>query len=530
MEEIEKNHNLKKKTISGVFWKGLERIGAQLVSAIVSIILARLLMPEDYSVVSIVTIFFTFCNIFISGGLNSSLIHKKDADSLDYSTILISNMIMASFFYMVMFFLAPVIANLFEKEILVLVIRVMSISFFINGYKAILSAKITSDMRFKSFFISTIIGTAISAVIGIIMAVRGFGVWALVVQQLVNSFVDALILTFSSKIRLVPKFSRERFKRLFKFGGKIMLSSLINETYNQTKPLIVGLKYSAVDLAYYNKGKTYPAMFASLGNDTLASSLFPAMSKIQNDKEAILKVTRRFMQLSSFLVFPIMMGFFGISEGFVRVLLTDKWLPVVPFLMIFCISDMFKPIQTGNLQAIRAIGRSDVFLALEIIKKSLYFSIIIAFVFLTHDAVALALSGIITSILASFINAFPNKKLIGYTYFDQLKDILPNLLTSVAMGVGVYFMKYIPINMYLLLAIQVVTGIIFYFGVNLLIRNKSLIYAVATVKEFLQKSKKASNNKTSVVSCPDHDAVPDNNRIETKEKPSDKDTDLDNKT
>lgn len=497
METLENSQGLKNKTISGVFWKGLERVGAQLVSAIVSIILARILMPEDYSVVSIVTIFFTFCNIFISGGLNSSLIQKKDADSLDYSTILISNMVMATFFYIVMFFLAPVIANLFNKEILVPVIRIMSLSFFVNGYKAIVSAKIVSDMRFRSFFISTIIGTAISAVVGIVMALKGYGVWALVAQQLINSTIDALILTFSSKLSISLRFSFARFKRLFKFGGKIMLSSLINQTYDQTKPLIVGLRYSTLDLAYYNKGKTYPAMFASLGNDTLASSLFPAMSKIQHDKEAILRATRRFMQLSSFIVFPIMMGFFGVSEGFVRVLLTDKWLPVVPFLMIFCISDMFKPIQTGNLQAIRALGRSDIFLALEIIKKTLFFSIIIAFVFLTHNAVALALSGVLTSLLASIINSIPNKKLIGYSYLNQLKDLLPNLIISVAMGVGVYFMKFIPINIYLLLVLQVLAGILIYFGLSILTRNKNFIYLINTGKEFLKarKNKNITNTK-----------------------------------
>lgn len=497
METLENSQGLKSKTISAVFWKGLERVGAQLVAAIVSIILARILMPEDYSVVSIVTIFFTFCNIFISGGLNSSLIQKKDADSLDYSTILISNMVMATFFYIVMFFLAPLIANLFNKEILVLVIRIMSLSFFVNGYKAIVSAKIVSDMRFRSFFISTIIGTAISAVVGIVMALRGYGVWALVAQQLINSTIDALILTFSSKLSIKLRFSFARFKRLFKFGGKIMLSSLINQTYDQTKPLIVGLRYSTLDLAYYNKGKTYPAMFASLGNDTLSSSLFPAMSKIQHDKEAILRATRRFMQLSSFVVFPIMMGFFGVSEGFVRVFLTDKWLPIVPFLMIFCISDMFKPIQTGNLQAIRALGRSDIFLALEIIKKTLFFSIIVAFVFLTHNAVALALSGVLTSLLASIINSLPNKKLIGYSYLDQLKDLLPNLIISVVMGVGVYFMKFISINIYLLLVLQVLAGILIYFGLSILTRNKNFIYLINTGKEFLKsrKNKNITNTK-----------------------------------
>ena len=184
--------NLKNKTISGVIWKGLERVAAQLVSTIVGIVLARILIPDDYSVVSIVTIFFSFCNIFISGGLNTALIQKKDSDILDFSTILIANIVMATVLYAIMFFCAPLIADVFKKDLLTPIIRVMSLAFFINGYKAVVSAKITFDLQFRKFFWSTIIGTAISAVVGIVMALNGFGPWALVAQQMTNSFIDTL--------------------------------------------------------------------------------------------------------------------------------------------------------------------------------------------------------------------------------------------------------------------------------------------------------------------------------------------------
>ena len=483
MDEIDSS-KLKNKTLSGVLWKGLERVAAQLVSAIVSIVLARILIPDDYSVVSVVTIFFSFCNIFISGGLNTSLIQKKNADSLDYSTILFANLTMAIILYTAMFLCAPLIANLFQKPLLIPIIRVMSISFFVNGYKAVVSAKITSDLEFKKFFWSTIVGTVISAAIGIYMALKDFGPWALVAQQMSNSFVDALILTFTSRIKILPKFSWVRFKTLFRFGGRIMASALINEIYNQTKPLIVGIRFSTTDLAYYNKGKTYPNLITSTGNETLSLSLFPTMSKVQDDKEKILLMTRRFMQLSSFVVFPMMLGLLAVSESFVRVVLTDKWLSIVPYLMIFCVSDMLKPIQTGNLQAIRAIGRSDVFLKLEIIKKSSYLVIILLFVLLTDSPILLAASGIITSLLASIINTYPNKKLIGYGYLKQLQDLGLNFLTAAAMSVVVYFMNYIPLNMYLLLFLQVIAGFVFYIGLNWLIRNKSLYYLIDTIKGF----------------------------------------------
>ena len=487
---MEKNVNLKNKAVSGVIWKGLERVAAQLVSAIVSIVLARILIPEDYSVVSIVTIFFAFCNIFISGGLNTALIQKKDADIIDFSTILIANIVMASAMYAIMFFSAPLIANLYDKELLIPVIRVMALTFFINGYKSVVSAKITSDLQFRKFFWSTIIGTVISAVVGITMALNGFGPWALVAQQMTNSFIDSLILTFTSKVRFVIKFSGERFKGLFKYGGKIWLASIITVAYDQAKPLIVGIKYSTVDLAYYNKGKTYPNLIAGLGSDTLASSLFPAMSKVQDDRERVLSMTRRFMQLSSFLVFPMMIGFLAVSENFVRIVLTDKWLPIVPYLMVFCVSDMLKPIQTGNLQAIRAIGRSDTILILEIIKKSSYAVIILLFVLFTDSPVLLAVSGILTSVLASLINSYPNRKLIGYRFRDQFMDLFTNFATACIMGGIVYVMKYINLNMYLLTLIQILTGIIIYFGINLLIRNKNLFYLIDTVKGYFVKHEK----------------------------------------
>ena len=486
----QQTNSLKNKTISSVLWKGLERTSAQLVSAIVSIVLARILYPDDYSVVSVVTIFFSFCNIFISGGLNTALIQKKDSDDLDYSTIFVANEFMATILYAIMFFCAPLIASLFGKELLVPIVRVMGLSFFVSGYKAVLSARISSNLEFRKFFYSTIIGTIISAPIGIILAVKGFGPWALVAQQLTNTCIDSLVLSFTSHVKLKFRFSKKRFKILFKFGGKIMVSSIINETYNQARPLIVGINYSTTDLAYYNKGKTYPDLFCSIGNDTLSAALFPAMSKVQDDRISILSMTRRFMQLSSFIVFPMMIGFLAISKGFVVIVLTEKWLPIVPYLMLFCISSMFNPIQRGNLQAIRAIGRSDVFLILEIIKKTSYLIIILLFVFLTHDPIVLAASGIITSLLASLINSFPNRKLLGYGYRMQFSDLFTNLVTSSIMGIIVYFMKDLPFNIYLVTLIQILSGIIIYFGLNIIIKNSSLLYLKASIKGFLPKQRR----------------------------------------
>lgn len=480
--------NLKKKAFSGMIWKFLERICAQIVSLIVSIILARILMPNDYSVVSIVTIFFAFCNVFISGGLNTALIQKKDADAEDYSTVLHTSMLIALILYIIMFFSAPAIANLYDKQILVPVIRIMSLTFFINAFKSILSAYTSSNLQFRKFFFSTIIGTVVSAFVGIYMAVNGHGVWALVAQQMTNSFLDTLILYFSTKYKILFKFSFKKLKSLFNYGWKIFVSSIISVIYDQINPLIVGVKYTANDLAYYNKGQNYPGLINSTISDTLQSVLFPIMSKVQDDKEVVLNVTRKYIKTASYIIFPMMIGLFSVSDVFVEVVLTEKWLPIVPYIQIFCFSYMLNIIQVGNLQAIKAIGRSDITLILEIVKKSFYFIIIIIFVFISKSPIVLALSSVVCTIFATLVNTYPNRKLLGYKYRYQLNDLLPNLIISILMGISVYFVKYIEMSKVLLLLLQVFIGIFVYILLSIITKNENLYYLIDYVKLYFRKS------------------------------------------
>lgn len=480
--------NLKKKAFSGMIWKFLERICAQMVSLIVSIILARILMPNDYSVVSIVTIFFAFCNVFISGGLNTALIQKKDADAEDYSTVLHTSMLIALILYIIMFFSAPAIANLYDKQILVPVIRIMSLTFFINAFKSILSAYTSSNLQFRKFFFSTIIGTVVSAFVGIYMAVNGYGVWALVAQQITNSFLDTLILYFSTKYKILFKFSFKKLKSLFNYGWKIFVSSIISVIYDQINPLIVGIKYTANDLAYYNKGQNYPGLINSTISDTLQSVLFPIMSKVQDDKEVVLNVTRKYIKTASYIIFPMMIGLFSVSDVFVEVVLTEKWLPIVPYIQIFCFSYMLNIIQVGNLQAIKAIGRSDITLILEIVKKSFYFIIIVIFVFISKSPIVLALSSVVCTIFATLVNTYPNRKLLGYKYRYQLNDLLPNLIISILMGISVYFVKYIEMSKVLLLLLQVFIGIFVYILLSIITKNENLYYLIDYVKLYFRKS------------------------------------------
>lgn len=484
----QKSVNLRKNAFGGFAWKFSERILSQVVSLIVSIVLARILMPDDYSVISIVTIFFAFCNVFITGGLNTALIQKKDADIIDYSTILHVNMIFASVLYIVMFFCAPLIADLYDKEILIPVIRVMSLMFFVNGIKAVLSAYTSSNMQFKKFFLSNIAGIIISAVVGIVMARNGYGPWALVAQQMINSVIGTIVLFFTTKFRVVFVLSIERFKALFRYAWKIFIASVLTVIYDEANPLIVGLKFSSTDLSYYSKGKSFPGLLNSTISGSLTAVLFPVMSKVQDNKDAVLNITRRYIKVASYVIFPMMIGFLAVAENFVRVVLTDKWLFATPYIQIFCLVYMFNIIQTGNLQAIKAIGRSDVSLILEVIKKTSYLIIIVLFLFFSDSPIMLAASSLVCTLLASLINTFPNTRLIKYKYRYQILDILPNLLISVIMGVSIILMNKIKMSIYLLLPLQIVAGIVLYVLLSIITRNQNLKYLTARLKNLLKKA------------------------------------------
>ncbi len=477
--------SLKQKTIKGIMWKGLERICSQMVSMIVSIVLARILMPDDYSVVSIATIFFAFCNLFISEGINSALIQKKNADDLDYSTVLVLNICAAVLLYGIMFLCAPFIANIYNKPIVTPVIRVMALSFFIHGYKAVLSAKIASEMKFKKYFAATIGGISVSAIVGITMALNGFGAWALVAQNMINGIIDSVILTLTTKIKFKFKFSFERFKGLFSYGGKIFFASIITTAYNQVKPLIVGINYSTEDLAYYNKGENFPSLINSIISSTLTTAIFPAMAKSQDSRSAVKNITHRYISTMSYLICPALLGFSAVSDNFIKVVLTEKWIFISPYIKVFCIAYMLNLIQIGNINAIKALGRSDLILKMEIIKKSLYAVVILLFVIFGTSPIQLAMSTILCNIIATIVNVFPNRKLIGYGYINLIKDMFPNLIISAVMGVTVYQLNMLNIHAFPLMILQAVAGVVIYVLLSVLTKNPNFKYILNT---FVKKS------------------------------------------
>lgn len=479
--------NSKSKVISSLVWKFLERVCAQAVNLVVSIILARLIAPEQYGVIALTTIFITISNVFVESGLGTSLIQKKNADSKDFSTVFYCNIIMSIIMYLVIFFTAPLAAKFYSSPILTPVLRVLGITVLIAGVKSIQCSYVSKNMMFKKFFVSTFIGTVISAVIGIWMAYNGYGVWSLVVQQLSNTLFDTIILWITVKWRPTLEFSFKRLKVLYGFGWKMLCSSLIDTVYNEIYGLSIGKIYTTEQLAYYNRGNQFPKLITVNIDGSISSVMLPTLSKEQDNKQKVKNMMRRAIKTSSFLLFPLMIGLAVVAKPLVSILLTDKWLPAVPLMQLLCFSYMLWPIHTINLQAINALGRSDIFLKLEVIKKIVGVTALI--ISIPFGIKFMVFMKIIISIISTFINSHPNKRLVDYSYMEQITDILPSLFVSVFMGIIVYMMNLLPISSILILIIQILLGIVIYIVLSYAFKLEAFRYIIDSIKSKFKKRK-----------------------------------------
>lgn len=471
--------------LSNFFWRFAERCGAQIVSLIVSIVLARILIPEDYGTVALITVFTSILQVFVDSGLGTALIQKKNADDLDFSSVFFFNFIVCIILYVCMFLVSPLIAKFYHNFQLVHIIRVLSLTIIISGVKGIQQAYVSKNMLFKRFFFATLGGTIFSAFIGIWMAYHGFGVWSLIFQQLSNNAIDTLILWITVKWRPKKMFSWQRLQTLLSFGWKLLVSSLLETVYNNLRNLIIGTMYSSADLAYYNQGDKYPMVLATNINSSIDSVLFPTMAGVQDNKDRIKQMTRRAIKTSSYIMAPLMMGMAFCAEPLVKIILTEKWLPCVPFLRIFCITYMFWPIHTANLNAIKAMGRSDWYLRLEIMKKVVGMIILLSTMW--FGVKAMAYSMLLSSFMSQIINSWPNKKLLGYGYLEQIKDFSPSVFLAVIMGVIVYYIGYIPLPIYATLIVQILCGIIIYIGISFAIKLETFEYLLEMVKLYINR-------------------------------------------
>lgn len=474
---------LQKKVFSGLFWKFGERIGAQAVSFLVSVILARLLLPSDYGVVALITIFIDIANVFVSSGFGSALVQKKDADEIDFSSVFYFSIVMSWFLYAVVFVLAPAAAGFYGQPILTPVLRVMALKLPLAGINSVQHAYVQKHMMFKRFFFATLFGTAGSAVVGIVMAYMGFGPWALVAQYLFNSAVDTIVLWFTVRWRPVRAFSGARMSRLFQFGWKMLCSELIHTSYSQIRSLIIGKVYTEKDLAFYNQGGKLPGILVTNINSSITSVLFPAMTLKQDDIGKLKEVVRMSIRVGSYVMWPLMTGLMVISEPFVRLVFTEKWLPCVPFMQIACIQYALEPVQTANVQAVKAMGKGRTFLLMEIVKKS--FGVVMIVAVMYRGVMAIAVTAMIVTFFAAAVNSTPNRKYLGYTYQEQAADLYPSVLLSAAMAACVWFAGKIPLPPIAGIAFQVVAGIAVYVLLSRVFRVSQFTYLTGVAKSFM---------------------------------------------
>nr|WP_275891403.1 lipopolysaccharide biosynthesis protein [Ruminococcus sp. OA3] len=476
----------KRNVLSGLIWRLGERVCAQGIQFIVTIVIARILSPSDYGLVGLVTVFISVITVFVQSGFGNALIQKKNADQVDFSSVFFFNLAFSTFLCVLLVFVAPWIDSYYAADgQLTPVVRVLSLSLFLAGINSVQQAYVSRKMIFKKFFFATLIGTIISGFTGIASALAGAGLWALVIQQLTNQTIDTLVLWFTIKWRPSKAISIERLKVLFSFGWKLLCSSLIDTIYNNIYSLTIGKAYSAEELGYYNRGKNTPQLVITNINSSIQSVMFAAYSRSQSDLEKVRLMMRRSISVSTFVIFPCMAGMAAVAKPLTVVLLTEKWLPSVTFLQFCCFIYAFWPIHTSNLQAISAIGRSDVYLKLEIIKKTL--GILTLILTIRYGLTVMMVGRCINTVIASLLNAIPNRKLLDYSILDQIRDIIPSALLSIFMGLCVYLINLLDISDYIKLSIQIPLGLLIYVSIAKVLKLECYRYVKETLNNVLRR-------------------------------------------
>ena len=424
--------SLKEKTVKGVFWSSIDRFSSQGIQFIFSILIARMLLPSDYGVIAMLGIFLAVSQSFIDSGFGIALVQKIDRTETDFSTVFYFNILVACFFYGLLWIISPYIASFYDIPLLESVTKAVALTLIFNALGGIQNAKLTIAIDFKTRAKISLMCTISTGIIGLIMAYKGYGVWALVTQNIANSILNATLLWLF--VRWIPQrtFSMQSFRQLFGFGSKLLASGLLDTIYNNIYPLVIGKFFSASTLGVYSRASSLAQYPSSNLTSVLQSVTFPVLSSIQNDEERLGNAYRRLLRMSVFIIFPLMIGLSAVADPFIRLVLTDKWEGAIYLLQIVCFSMMWYPVHAINLNLLQVKGRSDYFLKLEIIKKIIGVSMLCITV--PIGIVAMCYGSICTSIICLGVNTHYTWKLIGYGFKRQMREMLPTLLHALVMG------------------------------------------------------------------------------------------------
>ena len=477
--------SLKHKTISGVAWSSLERFSVQGIQFIIQIIMARILMPEDYGVVAMLAIFLAVFQTFIDSGFSSALVQKNDRSEIDYSTVFYFNIGISVALFLVFFFSAPLIAGFYNTPILTSVTKIVSLNLLINAFAIVPRAKLTVLIDFKTQAKASLTAVIISGAIGIWMAYSGFGVWALVYQSLLNNGINTLLLWILVKWWPTWAFSMASFKRLFSFGSKLLLSGLLDTVFRNLYTLVIGKKFTAQDLGYYSRADQF-AQFPTTNITNIIWKVAMTVMCIEQNNDVLLKsMFDKFLRLSAYIVFPLMIGFAALAYPFVHLVLTEKWISIVPIMQILCFSYLWFPFHVINLSVLQAKGRSDLFLRVEIIKKILCVLILICTI--PFGIIVMCIGIAVSSLLSLYINAYYTEKILDIGFGQQMKSIIPSFLLALVMGVFVFLFTKINLSSLLLLVAGTLLGLCFYIGGSIIFKMKAWVEMRALSIEYIEK-------------------------------------------
>ena len=478
----------KKKVITSLIYKFIERLSVKGLGLVISIVLARLLAPEEFGQIAIMNVFINLSQVIVEGGFTTALIQRKDVTEKDYSTVFFINLVMSTVCFIVLQFAAPWISIYYEQDI-TRPLQIYALTLFLAAFNALQIARMQKKMEFRKIMICSLIATIISGTAGIVAAYCKLGLWSLVIYNILNNFIVCITAAFAEKWLPKMEFSLLRAKLLFNYGWKMFISAILCSLYNDIRSLIIGKKFSGDDLAYYNRGQQFPDVISHTLDSSIQSVMFPTMASVQDEKRKLAGMLRSAETMGAYIIVPIMFGLAAVSEPVVRLLLTDKWLPCVPYMQWLCIANAAVPVISSNLIAIKASGRSDIYMRLEMVSRVVMLIILLISLFAFRSVKAIAIGFFISSWVDAVMVMVPVKKLIGYGISAQFKDIWKIIATAVIMFVAVQFMNVLSWNNTLLLLMQVISGAIIYIGLGFVLNIESQANLAKLVVNILAKKR-----------------------------------------
>ena len=473
--------SLKSKTVKGVMWSSIDRFTTQGISFVFSMLIARMLLPSDYGVIGMLAVFMAVANCFVDSGFGTALVRKNERTETDFCTVFYFNIVVACICYALLFLASPYIARFYNLPLLESVTKVWGLNLIISSLAGIQNAQLTIAIDFKSRAKISVITTLFTGVVGLWLAYRGYGVWALVFQTLSSNILRTILLW--AIVRWMPKliFSWQSFKELFSFGSKLLASGLLDTIYKNIYPIVIGKFFSASSLGVYSRADSLAQFPSSNITGVLQSVTFPVLSTIQGDEERLGNAYKRFLRLSAFIIFPLMVGLAAVANPFIRIVLTDKWEATIPFLQIISFSLMWYPIHAINLNLLQVKGKSDYFLKLEVIKKIQ--GIIVLCITVPLGLTAMSFGRVFTSVVCLGINTYYTNKIIGYGFIKQMRDLLPILIHSLVMGAIVFAIVHLLPTLWMQLIVGTLAGIAYYLIGAYLMKFNELKELVSLLKQ-----------------------------------------------